>query len=256
MMWSMVQLIGILNVTPDSFSDGTTDLSVDTLLDRAKQLLADGADLIDVGAEATNPFVKPLTPDEEWNRLQTFLPALLAAYPGKVSLDTYHPETAARALEVAPVIINDVTTFRDPEMIKLAAQHNVRCIVSHLPFSATSIADAHKHATMNTVEAVKTELLQRRDEMITAGVKPENIILDPGIGFGKTMELNQKLLEFAKEVPGIPVLIGHSRKRFLGENRFDIEPNLAAARKAITAGAQYLRVHDPKNYRDLTTQSH
>lgn len=247
----MVHLIGILNATPDSFSDGSEDLSADTLLARAKQLFADGADYIDVGAEATNPFVKPLTWQDEWARLQTFLPALLATFPGKVSLDTYHPETAAQALQIGPVILNDVTTFRNPQMIELAAKHQVSCILSHLPFSATSIADAHKHATMDTIEAVKDELLQRRDEMIKAGVKPENIILDPGIGFGKTMELNQKLLEFAKEVPGLPVLIGHSRKRFLGEHRFDIEPNLAAARKAIAAGAQYLRIHDVKAHKEL-----
>lgn len=247
----MVQLIGILNATPDSFSDGGEDLSVETLMARAKQLLADGADLIDVGAEATNPFVKALTWQDEWARLQTFLPALLAAFPGKVSLDTYHPETAAKALEIGPIILNDVTTFRDQKMVAIAAHHHVRCIVSHLPFSAPSIAEAHKHATMDTVQAVKDELLQRRDEMIAAGVKPANIILDPGIGFGKTMDLNQKLLEFAKEVPDIPVLIGHSRKRFLGEHRFDIEPNLAAARKAIAAGAQYLRVHDVKAHHTL-----
>jgi dihydropteroate synthase len=246
-----VKLIGILNITPDSFSDGNPHLTMATILQRARQLISEGADILDIGAEATNPFVQPLSVDQEWTRLEPILAKLLSEFPGRISLDTYHAVTAQKALELGPVMLNDVTTFRDPAMIKLATKHRVRCIVSHLPFSAPTIADAHKEASMDTVEAVKRELLQRREEMIAADVKPENIILDPGIGFGKTMELNQKLLEFAKEVPGIPVLIGHSRKRFLGEHRFEIEPNLAAARKAISAGAEYLRVHDVSAHRQL-----
>jgi dihydropteroate synthase len=207
-----------------------------------------------VGAEATNPYVKPLSWQTEWKRLQALLPALLKAFPGKISLDTYHPETAAKALEIGTVIINDVTTFRDRQMIDLAVKHQTVCIVSHIPFSARSTANAHKNVTMDSVASVTAELLQRRNEMIQAGVKAENIILDPGIGFGKTMELNQKLVEFAREVPGIPVLIGYSRKRFLGEKRFEIEPNLAAARQAIATKAQYLRVHDVAAHRQLLDQ--
>lgn len=250
-MSSKVQLVAILNITPDSFSDGTTELAPVQIINRARQLFSDGADIVDVGAEATNPFVQPLTPEQEWDRLEPILKLLLREFPGRISLDTYHAATAAKALGLGPVILNDVTTFRDPAMIKLAAKHQARCIVSHLPFAAKTIAEAHKNATMDKIEDVKKELLQRRDEMIAAGVKPQNIILDPGIGFGKTMELNSKLLKFAKEVPEVPVLIGHSRKRFLGENRFEIEPNLAAARNAVNAGAKYLRIHDVKLHRQL-----
>ncbi len=243
-----VVLVGVLNITPDSFSDGDPRLTTNTALLRAQKLFDDGADIIDVGAEATNPFVQALTPAQEWERLEPILSSLLTKFPGKISLDTYHAETAEKALELGPIILNDVTTFRDPRMIKLTSEHGIVCIVSHLPFAALSIADAHANATMSDIQNVKRELLSRRDEMIAAGIKEENIILDPGIGFGKTMELNKKLLGFAREVPGIPVLIGHSRKRFLGDKRFEIEPNLAAAREAVKAGAAYLRVHDPKNY--------
>lgn len=246
-----VQLVGILNLTPDSFSDGDPSLTPTKVLARAQKLFDEGADFVDIGAEATNPFVQPLTPNQEWDRLEPILSSLLKKFPGKISLDTYHVTTAVNALKLGPVILNDVTTFRDPAMISLAAKYHVQCIVSHLPFAAHTIAGAHANATMNTIEQVRDELLQRRDQMIAAGIQPEHIILDPGIGFGKTMELNKKLLEFAKEVPGIPVLIGHSRKRFLGDDRFEIEPNLVAARKAIAAGAQYLRVHDVKAHKDL-----
>lgn len=249
-----VQLVGILNVTPDSFSDGDPLLTPAKVIERAEALFAEGASIVDVGAEATNPYVKPLTSPEEWQRLEPILGPLLKKYPGKVSLDTYHAETAAKALELGPLILNDVTTFRDQNMVTLAAKYNVRCIVSHLPFSAKTIGDAHTHAIMNDVHKVKAELLQRRGEMVDAGIKSENIILDPGIGFGKSMELNKRLLGFAKEVPGLPVLIGHSRKRFLGKDRFSIEPNLAAARVAVDSGALYLRVHEVAPYLHLLNQ--
>lgn len=246
-----IKFVGILNITPDSFSDGDAKITPEKALSRAKQLVEDGVDIIDIGAEATNPFVKPLTAEQEWDRLKDVLPAIIHTFPNQVSLDTYHWQTAEKALNIGPVIINDVTSFRDPVMIKLVAEYRVTCIVSHLPFAARSIAEAHANATISSMEQVKQELLQRRSEMITAGIDAGNIIIDPGIGFGKTTELNKRLLEFAKEVPGIPVLIGHSRKRFLGEKRFEIEPNLAAARVAVAAGASYLRVHDAENYRAI-----
>lgn len=249
-----VKLVGILNLTPDSFSDGDPRLTVEKAVERAKKLIEDGADIIDVGAEATNPFVDALTAEQEWGRLEPFLAELLRIYPSKISLDTYHAKTAAKALALGPVILNDVTTFRDPDMIDLAVAHQVQCIVSHLPFGAKNIADAHANAVMDSVSSVREELLRRRDEMIAAGVEEESIILDPGIGFGKTMKLNEQLLEFAKEVPGTAVLIGHSRKRFLGDNRFELEPNLAAAKEAILHGAAYLRVHDVKAHKELISR--
>jgi dihydropteroate synthase len=249
------ELVGIINITPDSFSDGGLyDNPVDAVI-RADELIAQGVAFIDVGAEATNPYVTPVDAEEEWLRLASVATVLLAAFPGKISIDTYHPQTARRAAKIGEVIINDVTTFHNPEMIRVAQETGARCIASHLPFRVHGdIQRAHREIDKleNSVETVKKELLTRRGEMIKAGVDPSKIILDPGIGFGKTTELNWKLLEFAAEVPGIDVMIGFSRKRFLGEeHRREDGPNRDAANRAMRAGARYLRVHEPELYAGL-----
>lgn len=254
-----MQLVGILNITPDSFSDGGKFTNPYEALIQTKRLFDDGAAWVDVGAEATNPSVAaPLSPEEEWQRLEPVLPRLLDLYPGRISLDTYHSETAAKALALGNVILNDVTTFRDPHMIELAVRHGVRCIVSHLPFSASSIAEAHRNPTVDSIYTVKEELLERVNQMVYAGVSGKNIILDPGIGFGKTMAANYRLLHFASLVPRFPVIIGHSRKRFIedhyGTEKTSVESNLRAGRIACRAGARYLRVHDPANYANLVGQ--
>ncbi len=241
-----MQLVGIVNVTPDSFSDGGEFSAPSTALAQAEKLFADGAAIVDVGGESTNPRSTPITPDEEWRRIKDVLAALIPKYPGKISVDSHHPETLRQAAELGPFIINDVTGFNDPAMIEVAAKLQLPVIVSHLPAKfGTDIVAAHASAEpVAKIEDVKAELLRREAELVKAGVKPENIILDPGIGFGKTMELNAQLVEFAQKVPGKPVMIGYSRKRFLGKHRMDAEPNLAAGKRAIAAGAKYLRVHD------------
>jgi dihydropteroate synthase len=250
-------IFGILNFTPNSFSDGGQFFTPQEALQHAHRLIAEGADFIDVGAEATNPWAEPLTADQEWQRLQTILPDLVKAFPGKLSLDTYHAAVAEQGLEMGVSFINDVTMFRDPAMVALAARYHdqARFIVSHLSPKASSIAQAHKLMPTGSVEEVKSELLLKRQELITAGVAAGRIILDPGIGFGKIKDhdwaLHWQLLEFAQEVPGIEVMVGYSRKRFLGENKQAIEPNLEAARIAIESGARYLRVHDVAAHRQL-----
>ena len=241
---SKCELVGILNVTPDSFSDGGMFYDPDHAVKHAAEMFNQGASIIDVGAESTNPWSSPLEPDEEWARFAPVLRVLVKNYPGQISVDTYHAETAKKALEAGITIINDVTMFRNPAMVKLAGKHKPVCIVSHLSPKSKTISDAHKNPPTTTIEEVKSELLAKRDELLITGVPAENIILDPGIGFGKTMELNKQLLTFAKEVPGIDVMIGYSRKRFLGKHRMGLEPNLEAGKIAITSGARYLRVHD------------
>ncbi len=250
---SKCELVGILNVTPDSFSDGGLFLDPQNAITQADKLFADGASLIDVGAESTNPWSSPLTAVEEWQRLEPVLKILVQKYPGKLSVDTYHAETAEKAIKAGVTIINDVTMYRHLEMIKIVAKFkDVVCIVSHLSPKSRSIADAHKNPRTTTVEQIKSELLAKRDELISSGVQPDHIFLDPGIGFGKTMELNKKLLSFAKEVPNISVMIGYSRKRFLGENRMELKPNIEAGKIVIKSGARYLRVHDVASHRPLT----
>lgn len=241
-----VQLVGIVNVTPDSFSDGGIFSAPQEAVAQAEKLFLDGASIVDVGGESTNPRSTPITPKEEWLRIKDVLTALIPKYSGKISVDSHHPETLRQAAELGPFIINDVTGFNDPSMVAVAAELQLPVIVSHLPAKfGTDIAAAHASSEPITkIEAVKTELLRREAELVKAGVKPENIILDPGIGFGKSMELNAQLVEFARQVPGKPVMIGYSRKRFLGKDRMDAEPNLAAGKRAIAAGAAYLRIHD------------
>lgn len=245
----MVKLVGILNVTPDSFSDGGEFLGPENALAHTKQLFADGASLVDVGAESTRPNATPLSADEEWERLAQVLPPLLAAYPGQISLDSYHPETMQRAFEFGPVILNDVTGLRNPVMQKLAVSLHARVIISHHP--DMSIQQSHALQPITTIEQVKNDLLVIAAQLIEQGLPKENIILDPGIGFGKTMELNQQLLTFAEQVPDYPVLIGYSRKRFLGDDRMALAPNLAAGRTAVNHGAAYLRVHDVAGHANL-----
>ncbi|HUC87996.1 MAG TPA: dihydropteroate synthase [Candidatus Binatia bacterium] len=238
----MTELVGILNVTPDSFSDGGQFNKPLKAIARAKQLLADGASFIDVGAESTRPNASTLTPAEEWQRLEPVLTALIAFYPGKISLDSYHPETIYKAFKIGPVIVNDVIGMNNPAIVELVAKLKPTVIISQLPGS--DIQAAHRLMPVTSPEQVKTDLLAKAKLLESHGLTRAQIILDPGIGFGKTPEVNRLLLGFAELVPDYNVMIGYSRKRFLGEQRMELAPNLAAARLAIMAGARYLRVHD------------
>ncbi|HEY5152442.1 MAG TPA: dihydropteroate synthase [Candidatus Saccharimonadales bacterium] len=245
----MVQLVGILNITPDSFSDGDLFLDPEKAVRHAEQLIKDGAAIIDIGAESTRPGAVPIKPIEEWRRLKLILEWFSTLYPGRLSLDTYHPETVRKALSMREFIINDVTGMNNPAMVDAVAEHQSRCIVGHLP--GTDIQAAHKGELINDVEVVVDDLLAKANLLQRRGLKHNQIILDPGIGFGKTEELNWRLLEFARYVPEYDVMIGYSRKRFLGDKRMELETNLAAGQAAIAAGAAYLRVHDVAGHRQL-----
>lgn len=238
----MTRLVGILNVTPDSFSDGGQFFAPDAAIAHAEELFAQGAGMVDIGAESTRPGARPLTDDEEWERLEPVLSALIPRYPGRLSIDSYHPGTIKRALELGDIVVNDITGLQNPAMFELVARHKPRVIISHLP--ATDAQTAHQQEPIASAKRVRDDLQRVADQLETAGVPRDRIILDPGIGFGKTMELNWELLKFAELMPDYAVMIGHSRKRFLGEHRMEIAPNLEAARIAIDHGAAYLRVHD------------
>jgi dihydropteroate synthase len=244
-----MKLVGILNVTPDSFSDGGQFVEPAAALARAAKLFDDGASLVDVGAESTRPGATPISTEVEWQRLMPVLQRLLEGYPEQISVDTYHPETAARALDLGGVMINDVTGMNDPAMVKVVADHEARCIVSHLP--APDPRSAHAGKLVDSVRQVADDLLAKAELLQRKGLPKDRIILDPGLGFGKTEELNRKLLRFAAEVPDYPVMIGYSRKRFLGPGRMELETNLEAGRAAMEAGAAYLRVHDVAGHRQL-----
>lgn len=239
----MVQYVGIVNVTPDSFSDGGEYIDANAAIKQANKLFDDGAKFVDIGAESTRPNATPLTDDEEWQRLKTILEVLIPKYPGRISVDSYHPATIKKAWTIGPVIINDVTGFNDPTMRNLAVELDATIIISHLPPHMT-IQQAHDATPVTSVQQVKDELLAKAKVLEDAGLDRRHIILDPGIGFGKSPEVNKQLLTFAELVPQYAVMIGYSRKRFLGEHRMEIGPNIEAGETAINSGATYLRVHD------------
>ena len=245
----MVQLVGILNVTPDSFSDGNQFLEPEKAVKQAVKLFSEGAALVDIGAESTRPGAAKLTPGQEWLRLEPVLKELIKLFPGKLSVDTFHPETAARALDLGDIIINDVTGMNNPAMIEVVSRFRARCIVSQLPAADTQAA--HEGELVDDQETIKNDLLGKAGLLESKGLERDQIILDPGIGFGKTAKLNQQLLRFAKQLPNYQVMIGYSRKRFLGQHRMELETNLAAGRVATAAGAAYLRVHDVAGHRQL-----
>jgi dihydropteroate synthase len=166
-----------------------------------------------------------------------------------LSIDTYHPETARRALALRKFIINDVTGLSSPAMADTVIEHEARCVIGHLP--GTDIQAVHRAKPIDSLQQVIDELLSRAATLEEKGLKRGKIILDPGIGFGKTEELNWQLLEFASYVPDYRVMIGYSCKRFLGEDRMSLETNLAAGQAAIASGAAYLRVHDVAGHRQL-----
>lgn len=237
------EIFGILNVTPDSFSDGGKFFSPDLALSRVYELLQQGAKFVDIGAESTRPNADQISPEEEWGRVEPIFQKLFEdqEITSKISLDTRNSFTAKKFFELGGKIINDVSGLRDREMQDLAAEYADKVIVGHWP--GGSLAEMHEQK-INSTSQVRDDLLMRREELIKAGISVDKIILDPNIGFGKTMECNWALLKFAELVPDIEVMIGHSRKRFLGEHRFEIAPNLDAAKIAIDAGTRYLRVHD------------
>ncbi len=214
------QLVGILNVTPDSFSDSGQYMQVDKALAQAKSLMLAGAEIIDIGAESTAPKAQPLSADKEWERLYPVIEALQSSndflLPPKISIDTRHAETASLALEKKVDWINDVTGFENPRMRELVAAAKVDCVMMH----HLSIPASREHilpADQDPVKLVYDWGVKRIEELMKAGVAQEKIIFDPGIGFGKTPNQSMALIKHAQVFKqlGTRVLYGHSRKSFL-----------------------------------------
>ena len=244
----MTEIVGILNVTPDSFSDGGQYAAVDKALRRIETMLQEGASSIDIGGESTRPGATETSIDEEWARLEPVLARLRQYYPASIfSIDTRHGEIAERAVvSWSPdLTINDVSGLSDQRMCEVVAAHSLKVVISHLPEQARGdVAMAHQHVKMTSVVEVRRQLMTARAKAINNGIELERIILDPGIGFGKSPELNWRLIGFAALVPTVPVMIGYSRKRFLGSKRTSPAVNVAAGRHAVRTGAAYIRVHD------------
>lgn len=237
-------IMGILNTTPDSFSDGGRFIRIDDALKQAGRMIEEGASIIDVGGESTRPGYAAVSADEELSRVLPVIEALKKHFDIPVSLDTWKHQVAEKGIEAGADMINDIWGLRRDEgqMARLISRKNVPCCLTHNRVRADYSEEGD---FLTGFQKDIDEMLSLADE---AGISRDQIILDPGIGFGKTMRLNAELVEFAHEVPGIPVLIGHSRKRFieqhLGLDRYDLEVNAHLADQATKAGAAYMRMHD------------
>lgn len=255
-------IMGILNVTPDSFSgDGlaTGSDAVAAALEQARRFAAEGADILDVGGESTRPGAQPVSAVEEMERVIPVIRGIAAELDVPISIDTYKAEVAAAALDAGARLVNDVWGLRgDAELGRLVAERKVPIILMH---NRSNPANAELREKLggryigveyvNLIEDVKAELLQSLALAHEAAIRDENIILDPGIGFGKTVEQNLELLNRCGELRelGFPLLVGPSRKSFIGYT-LDLPPDqrvegtAAAAAIAIVRGADIVRVHD------------
>jgi dihydropteroate synthase len=241
--------MGIVNVTPDSFSDGGLYASRAAALEQAKKLVGAGADIVDVGAESTRPGHTPLTAEEEWARLEPLLAALVAEAGAPVSIDTYKAETARRALALGVCLVNDVWGLqRDPLTAPTIAEAGAAVVIMHN--RETTDPEIDIVADMKRFFAHSLDIARR------AGVPDRHILFDPGIGFGKSREQNYAALRAVPELLklGFPLLIGVSRKSLfkgLGDGALEgrLVGTLAANLLAARDGAQVFRVHDVAEHR-------
>ena len=248
-------LMGVLNVTPDSFADGGRYLDTDKAIAHGLELVADGADIIDVGGESSRPGAAPVSAHEEMDRVLPVIQALRRAVSIPISIDTYKAQVARAALDEGSDVINDISALRfDPEMVSLVVAEKAPVVLMHMQGSPRTMQMSPHYE--NVVEVVKTFLLDRVRYAVEAGAEPARILVDPGIGFGKSLEHNLALL---RDLPalaslGHPLLVGPSRKTFIGkvlgvgpEDR--LEGTLAAMAAAVLGGANMIRVHDVKEAR-------
>lgn len=249
-------LMGVVNVTPDSFSDGGQFFDPASAVDRAMQLENEGADILDIGAESARPQSEPVSTDEELRRVMPVLESLCGQSKLPISIDTSKARVARAAISTGVEIINDITGLEgDPEMVQLAVESSAGVCAMHMQGSPQTMQDAPTYD--DVVEDIFGYLSRRRDALLSAGIKPERICLDPGIGFGKTNQHNLTLIASAGRFHalGCPILIGHSRKRFigkvLGDSNVDRTSGTVGVALALARqGVQIIRVHDVKPVRE------
>jgi len=240
--------MGILNVTPDSFSDGNCYLKKAVAIDKARRMIDAGADIIDIGGESTRPGAKSVTAEQEIERVVPIIQQI-AELGTPISIDTSKPEVMRAAVDAGAQMINDVRALRQPGALQMAAKLNVPVCLMHMQGQPKTMQNAPQYT--DVVTQVKAFLQQRVQTCIQAGIKAQHICLDPGFGFGKTLEHNLQLLAQleALESLGKPLLVGISRKSMLGaitDKEVDqrLPSSLAAAQIAMQKGAAIIRVHD------------
>lgn len=245
-------LMGILNVTPDSFSDGGKYLTVSAAVNQAHHLAAGGADIIDIGGESTRPGARKISEKEEIRRIIPVVEKLNSQLKIPISVDTYKPKVAEVAIKAGASIINDVTGLRyeDGKMAKIAARYDVPVIIMHMKGNPRTMQLHPRY--QDTVGEIKKFFASRIKYAISQGINKEKIILDPGIGFGKTLSHNLEIFSRLSEFLSfnLPVLVGPSRKSFIAAIVGDIPPQkreggtIASCLWSVLNGASILRVHD------------
>lgn len=243
-------LMGILNVTPDSFSDGGRFAGPQAAVEHARKLVSDGAGIIDVGGQSTRPGSKRIEADEELRRVMPAIERLCRELDVPVSIDTYHSAVAKEAVAAGAQIINDITACTgDAKMAAVVAQCGAGVCIMHMQGTPQTMQDDPTYG--NVVDEVFDYLALRRDELVRAGIEPQRIAVDPGIGFGKTTGHNLALLGGVERFAalGHPVLVGPSRKGFIGRVLDDMDADRTAGTIGVAlamaaAGVQILRVHD------------
>ena len=254
-------VMGILNVTPDSFSDGGRFADTDIAVEHGLAMLAEGADMVDVGGESTRPGAAEVSVDEEMDRVLPVVTRLAAEAAAPISIDTRHAEVASACLAAGAAIVNDVSGFRDETMVELVAGSDCGCVAMHMLGEPRTMQE--EPAYEDVVAEVGGYLLERAAVLEAAGVARERIAVDPGIGFGKTAEHNLELLRRLPELVemGYPVVVGASRKSFVGALLDVDEPaervagSLGVAVRAAMSGAAVLRVHDVRETADALRMS-
>ena len=257
---SRTYIMGILNLTPDSFSGDGIHNDVGRALEEAERIIEEGADIIDIGGESTRPGSLPVAPEEEIKRVVPIIKELRKTIKIPISIDTKKPEVAEAALDSGASIINDITGLASDDMARVAVKYAAKVILMHMkgePF--TMQQDPFYSDVINEIKDSLSRMIKNSE---ARGVRPEDIIIDPGIGFGKTFEHNLEILNNLSSFKalGRPVLVGPSRKAFIG-NILKVEPKertfgtAAAAAIAIKNGADIIRVHDVKELKQVAEVS-
>jgi dihydropteroate synthase len=246
-------IMGILNVTPDSFSDGGLHFDSSGAIDRAMRMIDEGADIIDIGGESTRPGSEPVPRDEELRRTIPVIEGLAGKVAVPLSIDTSKADVARRALDAGASIVNDISGLRfDPEMVEVVSEYRVPVVIMHIKGNPKNMQTDPVYEAL--IPEIVDHLRLSVRSAIKLGISEDMIIVDPGIGFGKTFAHNLQILNNLQEFTqlGRPLLVGPSRKAFLGKILGGVPPSeridgtAAAVAIAIIKGADIVRVHDVK----------
>lgn len=251
-----MKIMGILNITPDSFSDGGHHFPLENAILQSNQMVEEGVDIIDIGGESTRPFAEPVSLTEELDRVIPIVEAIRAKHQVPISIDTTKAEVARRALDAGADIINDVSALQqDPAMIDVAGNANCPIIIMHMQGTPGNMQLNPEYD--NVVEDIIDFFIQRLQWLTSHGIVRDKITLDPGVGFGKNLGHNLSILKHLDRFKslGQPLLLGHSRKRFLGEitgkDALDRDlPTAVVTALTLHQGVDIIRVHNVGASRD------